>query len=411
MRSFRSQNRSNQPQAITVTNQNGHVVELESIPSEDLIGPEIWRFSRDTVFADGRASISLHVTGGATSIGGGAFGAQTIQSLPISTSFQDFLIQSIQRLDAIVDADFSISTDSSHREINFYLDQEINLDSSGGTALGIALSNYDHIQGGWWEAILNAPGFQGNTAYMQYASLHELGHTFGLEHPFEASDGDVYRSTDPYNSAYPEQTVMAYRSPLSGAWPTWYSNSDLEALITNLGAETQFLTATDDYIIGKNYTEKIHGRSGNDTIIGGWGNDEIRGGSGDDLINGNQGSDLVIGGEGNDKLYGGLGPDLIHGNRGNDVIRGGNGHDTLNGGEGDDILTGNKGIDLFILSVGLDIVTDFDLSLDQIGLDQNLDYSVGYLEHSTLINSGIGTLSLENILLNEAQVSRLIRYV
>ena len=411
MRSFTSPKKGSRHRAITVTNQSGRVIELELIPSVDLIGPENWRFSRDTVFADGRASISLHGKGGAALIGGGAFGAQTIESLPISTSFQDFLIQSIQRLDAIVDADFSILTDNSQGEINFYLDQEINLDSSGGTVLGIALSNYDHIQGGWWETILNAPGFQGNTAYMQYASLHELGHTFGLEHPFEASDGDVYRSTDPYNSAYPEQTVMAYRSPLSGAWPTWYSDSDLEALITNLGAETQFLTANDDYIIGKNYTEKIHGRSGNDTILGGWGNDELRGGSGDDLINGNQGSDLVIGGAGSDNLGGGLGPDLIYGKKGNDVIRGGNGHDTLNGGEGDDILTGGRGIDLFVISEGFDIATDFDYSLDRIGINQNYNYSVNYLDQSTLVNSGSSTLLLENIFLNDIQISSLIRYM
>ena len=43
---------------ITVVGANGRAVELETIPPNELIGPELWNFSRNTIFADGRASMS-----------------------------------------------------------------------------------------------------------------------------------------------------------------------------------------------------------------------------------------------------------------------------------------------------------------------------------------------------------------
>ena len=62
--------------------------------------------------------------------------------------------------------------------------------------------------------------------------LHEFGHALGLEHPFEAADGDtVNGSTNPWTSAFPEETVMAYRFPLSGEWPEFFTDNDLQALV------------------------------------------------------------------------------------------------------------------------------------------------------------------------------------
>jgi len=397
---------------ITVVGANGRAVELETIPPNELIGPELWNFSRNTIFADGTASISLHVAGGATSIGGGAFGAQTIQSLPVSTSFQDFLIGSIRRLDSIVDVDFSIQTDNSHGEINFYFDQEINLDSNEGTILGIALTNYDHNRGGWWETILNAPGFNGNTTYMQYASLHELGHTFGLEHPFEAGDGDVYKSNDPYSSAYPEQTVMAYRSPLSGAWPTWYSDSDLEALIQLLGKELQLYGHGNDVIHGESYSEKINGSRGEDWISGGGGDDQLYGGKDNDWINGNAGLDWINGNMGEDILRGGKDDDIIRGGKDNDQLFGDLGNDWLRGDLGDDQLTGGSGSDTFCLSPGTDRILDFNiLENDKIELQRGLDLSVNLSNYGTELNSSYGSLVIENIFLGKDEVYGSINWV
>ena len=393
-------------QAITVLTQGGAAVDLEQVPTDTLISPSFWTFSRDTIFADGVVEISLHVSGGATAIGGGPFGAQTIESLPIPESFQDFLIRSVQRLDSIVDVDFLIHTDSSQSEVNFYFDQEIVLDSNSGTVLGLALSNYDDARGGWWETILNLPAFHEKLGYLQYAGLHELGHTFGLEHPFESSDGDVYNSSDPWNSAYPEQTIMAYRSPLSGIWPNWYSDSDLEALTTLLGKELQLYGSNNDIINGENYSEKINGSKGDDTIHGGGGNDELYGGKGNDWINGNKGEDWINGNMGEDVLRGGQGDDIIRGGKDNDQLFGDLGNDWLRGDLGDDQLTGGFGSDIFVLSPGVDTVLDFSLTEeDWIEIKSGLSVSIQSFEAGTRIHSNEGSLVLNNIFLDESSLS------
>ena len=48
--------------------------------------------------------------------------------------------------------------------------------------------------------------------------------------------------TDPWLSAYPEDTVMAYRNPASGVWPDFFTSNDLQALIQTWGAEVSNLT-------------------------------------------------------------------------------------------------------------------------------------------------------------------------
>ena len=75
-------------------------------------------------------------------------------------------------------------------------------------------------------------------AYRRYAFLHEYGHTLGLEHPFDHLDGDSAGGRNPWTSSiFPEDTVMAYRDPLSGQWPQWFSHSVIRALIDVWGLE------------------------------------------------------------------------------------------------------------------------------------------------------------------------------
>ena len=60
---------------------------------------------------------------------------------------------------------------------------------------------------------LNIPSFKNNQDYLRYAFIHELGHAIGLEHPFNNSDGDVFEEETSFSdSAYAEETVMAYRN-------------------------------------------------------------------------------------------------------------------------------------------------------------------------------------------------------
>lgn len=111
-----------------------------------------------------------------------------------------------------------------------------------------------------------------------------------------------------------------------------------------------------------------------------------------ELLSGTSGHDLLIGTDGNDTLQGLPGNDVLKGQGGNDTILAGQGNDTLTGGEGNDLLsgdrgqdwlTGNSGNDLFILPVSagvshintVDMITDFMVGEDQIGLTQGLTQS------------------------------------
>jgi len=209
--------------------------EVRAVPTSTLISSSLSNFTRNKVAPDGMVSVYLNLSGGPVSVGGGPYGSQTIQTLSISPELQSFLKSTISRLDSLIDLDFEMVNTQARGDINLFLDQEIVVDS-GGTTLGIALSNSTN-QRNWWELMINGPALQNQSDYLHYALIHELGHALGLEHPFDNSDGDVFVSSNSAASAYPEETVMAYRQPMNGSWPTWYSNADINALIQLWGAE------------------------------------------------------------------------------------------------------------------------------------------------------------------------------
>ena len=222
-------------------------------------------------------------------------------------------------------------------------------------------------------------------SYRLYALIHEFGHSLGLEHPFEARDGDVFNgSTDPWSSAYPEDTVMAYRSPKSESWPSFFSNNDLNALIEVWGAERQLLVDSGSRFDGNPY------------------DDDVLGGRGDDRITGNAGFDLIAGGAGNDELRGGINADQVRGGLGNDRIFGGRGHDTIFGGKGDDVIRGGFGGDLFIFSEGNDLIEDFRFSEnDRIQIEADVFYQLHQHGNQLQLVSDSGTLSLNGVNLNQ----------
>ena len=170
---------------------------------------------------------------------------------------------------------------------------------------------------------------------------------------------------------------------------------------------------------GSIFDDLLYGDNGNNTLTGGSGNDQVSGGDGKDTLFGNQGNDVVDGGYGQDILYGGSGTDimwggdydgsstdddklygedgndflsgqagndLLSGSLGNDYCWGDSGNDSLTGGAGNDTLTGGEGADKFIyntnaaftkLAVGVDTITDFDISqTDQIVLDKTTFTSI-----------------------------------
>ena len=324
--------------------------------------------TRRATATDGVLDYYLHAPGGAVTVSGGGFGEQEIQSIAIPGPDQDYFNAMVRRLDSIIDLDFTQVDNPLSADVDLYYDTEIDL-GGGGITLGLATTSGV----GGWELYLNYPALDNDEPYRRYALIHEFGHSLGLEHPFEARDGDVFNgSTDPWSSAYPEDTVMAYRSPRSESWPEFFSDNDLHALIEVWGAEARYLSENDDDVVGNDYR---------DVLLGDGGNDELRGLSKSDLLNGGLGDDRLLGGPGSDQIFGGSGSDVIHG---------GWGHDEIRPGSGDDLVRGGYGSDLFVIGSGDDVIEDFRVAdHDKIGIRDFMDYSLAQIDNNLRISTEI----------------------
>lgn len=94
---------------------------------------------------------------------------------------------------------------------------------------------------------------------------------------------------------------------------------------------------------------------------------------GDDWIVGQDTADVLHGEGGNDNLQGGLGNDILYGDADNDELIGGAGNDLLDGGTGRDKLFGNSGDDVYVLKrdSGFDEIYD-SIGNDTIAIDGSL---------------------------------------
>ena len=149
--------------------------------------------ARRATATDGVLDYYLHTPGGAVTVSGGGFGEQEIQSISIPGPDQDYFNAIVRRIDSIIDLDFTQVDNPLSADVDLYYDTEIDL---GGAGITLGLATTSGVGG--WELYLNYPALDDDEPYRRYALIHEFGHSLGLEHPFEARDGDVFNgSTDP----------------------------------------------------------------------------------------------------------------------------------------------------------------------------------------------------------------------
>lgn len=302
-------------------------------------------------------------------------------------------------------------------------------ETADGTVGDIRIAFSSAVSAGYWGYSLGASDGRSNAhgdiwiddamigqsfapgTYNYMAILHEIGHSLGLKHPFEAPRIPAGYDNQRY-------TIMSYTSPEK----VWWSNPatgkvefliktpmvyDILAIQALYGANMKYQTGDNTYAfdpaapsfeaiwdaggtdtfsvaaftqgctvdlrpgaysslaydglslasnIGIAFNcsiENALGGAGADTLLGSDLANRLEGGAGADTLRGNGGDDTLRGGAGNDMLDGGAGNDALTGGEGDDVLIGGAGNDTLDGGAGNDTASYATGSAAVRVSLGI----------------------------------------------------------
>ena len=328
------------------------------------------------------------------------------------------MTQFLSSIEDYIDVDFRLVTEQNQADVEIYFDPDFG-----------AINGY-YGWAGWNSASNNTYlALDGTLDQLDPGSsfytllLHELGHYFALEHPFDSEQGtEVIQgySADStladYNLNQVVHTVMSYNWEYqSWADPTvsFYSNPETYsaldvAVLQNLyGINTNYANGDDTYYLSDSGGfQLIWDTGGNDTIAYvGAGNAhldlrsatlEYEDGGGGFLSYGDvsfsaqafaiaasTNIENAIGADGADWLMGNADRNILNGNAGTDTLSGGAGDDRLDGGDDADNLDGGSGNDTLNAGSGADIV------VDPLGND-NVEAGSGH--DRVVLYSGINTV-------------------
>lgn len=262
-----------------------------------------------------------------------------------------------------------------------------------GYSLGVSDGRSNAHGDIWIDDAIIGQSFQPGT-YNYLAMLHEIGHSLGLKHPFEAPRIPTGFDNQRYS-------IMSYTAPDKVWWRDPATESmqylvktpmvyDILAIQRLYGANMTTRTGEDTYAFDPDAPsfEAIWDAGGTDTfsvasfangctvdlkpgaysslaydgvalssnigIAFGCNIENALGGAGEDTLLGNELANGLDGGAGSDTLRGNGGTDTLAGGAGNDLLDGGVGNDTLSGGEDDDVLIGGAGSDTLDGGAGTD---------------------------------------------------------
>ncbi|MCD8490220.1 MAG: Ig-like domain-containing protein [Desertifilum sp.] len=201
------------------------------------------------------------------------------------------------------------------------------------------------------------------------------------------------------DSSLPPLTPRAIPTLVSLSNPRIGFTPGNDRVTLNDGGDRVEALQGDDTVNGGSGHDWIHGNQGKDYLFGNGGNDTLFGGKDNDYLDGGAGNDSLLGNRAQDTLLGGAGNDILWGGKGFDLLIGGDGDDTLSGDLGGDTLIGGAGADVFVLrtstaAVNLetaDLIMDFELGIDQIGLTGGINPSnltLSLFEGNTAISLG-----------------------